>query len=53
LDIAKYNEEEFIRLVDGVSTIIEPLMILFVRALIGVMVVALCLLIFSAGDAIR
>jgi len=51
--IAKYYEEEFTTLIDGLSTIIEPLMIVFVGAMIGVMVVALYLPIFSAGDAIR
>ena len=39
-------EKEFTTLVDGLSTIIEPLMI-------GVMAVAFYLPIFSAGDAIR
>jgi len=34
-------EGEFTTLVDGLSTIIEPLMIVFVGAMIGVMVVAL------------
>ena len=51
--IAKYYEEEFTTVVEGLSTIIEPLMIVFVGAMIGVMVVALYLPIFSAGDAIR
>lgn len=51
--IAKYYEEEFTTVVDGLSTIIEPLMIVFVGAMIGIMVVALYLPIFSAGDAIR
>ena len=51
--IAKYYEEEFTAVVEGLSTIIEPLMIVFVGAMIGVMVVALYLPIFSAGDAIR
>lgn len=51
--ISKYYEEEFTTLVDGLSTIIEPLMIVFVGIMIGVMVVALYLPIFSAGDAIR
>ena len=46
-------EGEFTTLVDGLSNIIEPLMIVFVGAMIGVMVVALYLPIFSAGDAIR
>ena len=51
--IARYYEEEFTTLVDGLSTIIEPLMIVFVGIMIGVMVVALYLPIFSEGDAIR
>jgi type IV pilus assembly protein PilC len=50
--IARYYEEEFTTVVDGLSTIIEPLMIVFVGLMIGVMVVALYLPIFSAGDAI-
>ena len=45
-------EEEFTTVVDGLSTIIEPLMIVFVGIMIGVMVVALYLTIFSAGDVI-
>ena len=51
--IARYYEEEFTTFVDGLSTIIEPLMIVFVGLMIGVMVVALYLPIFSAGDAIK
>ena len=51
--IAKYYEEEFTTLIDGLSTIIEPLMIVLVGFMIVVMVVALYLPIFSAGDAIR
>ena len=51
--IVKYYEEEFTTVVHGLSTIIEPLMIVFVGAMIGIMVVALDLPIFSAGDAIR
>ena len=51
--VAKYYEEEFTTFVDSVSTIIEPLMIVLFRAMIWIMVVALYLPIFSAGDAIR
>ena len=51
--IAKYYEEEFTTLVDGLSTIIEPLMIVFFGAMIYEMVVALYLPIFSPGDVIR
>ena len=48
--IANYYEEEFDALVEGLSTVIEPVMIVFVGGLIGAMVVALYLPIFSAGD---
>ena len=48
--IAAYYEEEFDALVEGLSTVIEPVMIVFVGGLIGMMVVALYLPIFSAGD---
>ena len=51
--IPKYYEEEFTTVVDGFSTIIEPLMIVLVGAMIEIMVVALYLPIFLAGDAIR
>ena len=50
--IARYYQEEFDALkVSGLTTIIEPIMIVFVGGMIGVMVVALYLPIFSAGDA--
>ena len=39
--IPKYGEEEFTTAVDGLSTIIEPLMIALVGAMISIMVVAL------------
>ena len=48
--IANYYEEQFDALVEGLSTVIEPIMIVFVGGMIGVMVVALYLPIFSAGD---
>ncbi len=48
--IANYYEEEFDGLVEGLSTVIEPLMIVFVGFLVGIMVVALYLPIFSAGN---
>ena len=48
--IGNYYEEEFDALVEGLSTVIEPVMIVFVGGLIGAMVVALYLPIFSAGD---
>ena len=42
--------KEFDALVEGLSTVIEPVMIVFVGGLISMMVVALYLPIFSAGD---
>ena len=51
--IAKYYEEEFTTIVDGLSTIIEPLMIMLFGTMVGIMMVALYLPIFWAGDAIR
>ena len=50
--IARYYQEEFESTVEGLTTLIEPLMIVFVGTMIGAMVVALYLPIFSAGDAI-
>jgi len=50
--IARYYQEEFEAVVEGLTAMIEPLMIVFVGAMIGTMVVALYLPIFSAGDAI-
>lgn len=50
--IARYYQEEFESVVEGLTSMIEPLMIVFVGGVIGAMVVALYLPIFSAGDAI-
>ena len=50
--IARYYQEEFESTVEGLTSMIEPLMIVFVGTMIGAMVVALYLPIFSAGDAI-
>lgn len=50
--IAKYYQEEFELTIEALTTIIEPIMIVFVGGMIGTMVVALYLPIFSAGDAI-
>jgi type IV pilus assembly protein PilC len=51
--IAKYYQEEFESTVKGLTTMIEPLMIVFVGLMIGMLVVALYLPIFSAGDAFK
>jgi type IV pilus assembly protein PilC len=51
--IAKYYQEEFEATVKGLTTVIEPLMIVFVGLMVGTLVVALYLPIFSAGDAFK
>jgi type IV pilus assembly protein PilC len=51
--IARYYQEEFEATVKGLTTIIEPLMIVFVGGMVGVLVVALYLPIFSLGDTIK
>jgi type IV pilus assembly protein PilC len=50
--LSKFYEEEFDVVVDGLSTVIEPLMIVVVGGLIGSLVIALYLPIFSAGDLV-
>tara|TARA_B110000977_G_scaffold183682_1_gene246564 strand:+ start:311 stop:1540 length:1230 start_codon:yes stop_codon:yes gene_type:complete len=50
--IARYYQEEFESTVEGLTSVIEPLMIVFVGGMIGAMVVALYLPIFSTGDMI-
>lgn len=50
--LAKYYEEEFDAVVEGLSTVIEPIMIVVVGGLIGALVVAMYLPIFSAGDLV-
>jgi len=51
--IAKYYQEEFESVIKGLTTMIEPLMIVFVGLMIGLLVVALYMPIFSAGDAFK
>ena len=50
--IATYYEEEFDAVVGALSTIIEPLMIVLIGAIIGLLIVALYLPIFSVGSAV-
>ena len=50
--IATYYEEEFDAVVGALSTIIEPLMIVLIGAIIGLLMVALYLPIFSVGSAV-
>jgi len=51
--IAKYYQEEFELVVSGLTKVIEPLMIVFVGILIGLLILALYLPLFNIGDAIK
>ena len=50
--IANYYEEEFDGVVAALSSIIEPLMIVIIGAIIGVLMIALYMPIFSIGNAV-
>jgi len=50
--ISNYYEEEFDTVVKGLSTIIEPIMIVIIGAIIGALMVALYMPIFSMGQAV-
>jgi type IV pilus assembly protein PilC len=50
--IANYYEEEFDAVVAALSSIIEPLMIVVIGAIIGLLMVALYMPIFSIGQAV-
>ena len=50
--LSRYYEEEFDAVVEGLSTVIEPVMIVLVGGMIGALVVAMYLPIFSAGDLV-
>jgi type IV pilus assembly protein PilC len=51
--ISKYYQEEFEAVVKGLTAVIEPLMIVFVGGLIGVLVLALYMPIFNLGSTIK
>jgi len=51
--ISNYYEEEFDTVVKGLSTIIEPVMIVVIGAIIGILMVALYMPIFSVGKIIK
>jgi type IV pilus assembly protein PilC len=51
--IAKYYEEEFDSSVDRLSQLLEPVMIVFLGATIGFILVAMYLPIFSMGSGIN
>jgi type IV pilus assembly protein PilC len=46
------SQEEFDTVVKGLSTIIEPIMIVIIGAIIGALMVALYMPIFSMGQAV-
>ena len=50
--IANYYEEEFDNVVAALSSIIEPLMIVLIGGIIGMLMIALYMPIFSMGDAV-
>ena len=50
--IANYYEEEFDNVVAALSSIIEPLMIVLIGGIIGMLMIALYMPIFSMGNAI-
>jgi type IV pilus assembly protein PilC len=51
--VADFYEEEVDRTVDGLTSLIEPLMIVFIGSVIGVIIVAMYLPIFKIGELIR
>jgi type IV pilus assembly protein PilC len=51
--VSKYYQEEFESVVKGLTSVIEPLMIVFVGGLIGVLVLALYMPIFNLGSTIK
>ena len=50
--ISNYYEEEFDNIVKNLSTMIEPIAIVIIGALIGILLVAMYLPIFKAGSAV-
>ncbi len=51
--VADFYEEEVDRTVDGLTSLIEPLMIVFIGGVIGVIIIAMYLPIFKIGELIR
>lgn len=51
--VADFYEEEVDRTVDGLTSLIEPLMIVFIGSIIGVIIIALYLPIFKIGELIK
>jgi type IV pilus assembly protein PilC len=50
--IANYYEEEFDNVVGNISTMIEPLSMVIIGGIVGVLLIAMYLPIFNAGSAI-
>ncbi len=51
--VADFYEEEVDRAVDGLTSLIEPLMIVFIGSIIGFIIVAMYLPIFKIGELIK
>lgn len=51
--VADFYEEEVDRMVDGLTSLIEPFMIVFIGGVIGVIIVAMYLPIFKIGELIK
>ena len=51
--VADFYEEEVDRTVDGLTSLIEPLMIVFIGSIIGVIIIAMYLPIFKIGELIK
>lgn len=51
--VADFYEEEVGRTVDGLTSLIEPLMMVFIGTIIGVIVIAMYLPIFKIGELIK
>ena len=50
--IASYYEEEFDNVVDNLSTMIEPLSMVIIGAIVGTLLIAMYMPIFNAGSAV-
>jgi len=53
IKVADFYEEEVDRMVDGLTSLIEPLMIVFIGGIIGFIIVAMYLPIFKIGELIK
>ncbi|MEO2083587.1 MAG: type II secretion system F family protein [Desulfurobacteriaceae bacterium] len=51
--VADFYEEEVDRTVDGLTSLIEPIMIVFIGGIIGIIIIAMYLPIFKIGELIK